>query len=83
MGSVPASQSVIATSNTPVTSDIPVTSFTCLGRANGAHFADPYDCGMFYQCDNGVALHKSCGPGLHFNKTEQVCVHELDANCFV
>ena len=83
---IPATSDKPVTSDIPTTSDKPVTSFSCAGRVNGDHYPDPYDCAMYYQCSNGIAYHRSCGPDLHFKVLDGTngnggCVLSENANC--
>ncbi|XP_071797195.1 uncharacterized protein [Asterias amurensis] len=78
-----ATSGIPATSDILATSDKPVTSFSCLGRVNGGHYPDPYNCSMFYQCDNRAAIHKTCPPGTHFPTHGNIstCMWPRDADC--
>ncbi|GLV44872.1 Mucin 68D [Carabus blaptoides fortunei] len=45
------------------------------------HLPDPENCGMFYQCDNGHAVHKDCPAGLHWSVTADRCEWPDIAGC--
>lgn len=49
--------------------------------ADKEFFADPYDCGSFYECEDGTAYLQSCPSGLEFNPELEVCDHPLSAGC--
>lgn len=45
-------------------------------------YAPDYEsCECFYQCDNGRAKRRACGPGFHFNATTNLCDWPEQAGC--
>jgi len=55
-------------------------AFTCPGDGM---FPDTADCGKYYQCAGRRSWHKSCAPGLHFNKATTQCDWPAAAKCKV
>ncbi|KAM7441705.1 hypothetical protein ABFA07_009248 [Porites harrisoni] len=46
-------------------------------------YADPKDCGSYYQCFAGRTFWKHCPKGLHFNSKLKVCDFPSSAKCAV
>ncbi|XP_054718931.1 peritrophin-1-like [Uloborus diversus] len=44
-------------------------------------FPHPTECGMYYQCDHGVAYPRQCPKGLHYNPKLRVCDWPKNADC--
>ncbi|KAI8791222.1 chitinase-3 protein 1 [Biomphalaria glabrata] len=44
-------------------------------------YADPMDCGGFYQCHRGYTYHFQCGQGLLFNALYQYCDWPYNVKC--
>lgn len=46
-------------------------------------FADTYGCdnGRYFECTNGVATRRDCGPGLRFNPSTGTCDYAINVRC--
>ena len=56
-------------------------NFTEICLSPDGLYADPTDCGKFYNCGNGVAHLTSCGPGTLWNDELKICDWPQNVNC--
>lgn len=44
---------------------------------------NPHSCTRFFMCFDGVAVERSCSPGLYFSRSELRCVRRDDSDCLI
>ena len=68
---------IVATGNTEK-------AFTCpSGARSDDIFADPSNCGNFYQCVGDIAYRTSCPAGLKFSVTSKRCDYPHNVQCTI
>lgn len=67
-------------STTAVTSPRPVAECPLRGVA---FFRNQFSCTKFVLCFDGVAIDKTCSPGLYFSRAQSRCVRRDDSDCLL
>lgn len=45
--------------------------------------ANPFSCTRYYMCYDGVAVTRTCSPGLYFSRSQLRCVRRADSDCLL